>query len=281
MVIIIFVVSFFYGKSLTRVEVGEAHEKTEDVVDAIKGINKVLAEDGVIKFDKQEAKQITASEKSRENLVKLKEKRRYKEIAKIADIGPLDHPLIETIIGLENPLEIDHYSMEDINNKLQAYTLQYPEEAFGEIKSILDSQVAKKDPALRGNLFVAASFIDGKEEQVKEITRREMENNILPVEKDNNAIGGNKKPIDNPEGAEEMAVVLAYNAYLAASHKDVREVASDTIDIIKKQPNESLRRQIALTYDRAFPSNRAEMLKKLEEEGIKLFPEDFVFPTEG
>ena len=279
--IIIFVLSLFYGKSLTKTDLVDTSDKSENVITAIKGVNKVLKEDGVLNFDKQEAKKLTENEKSKQNLGTIKKLKRYKDLAEIAGIGSVDNPIIETIIGLENPQEIDHYTMEDINNKLQAYTLQFPEEAFGEIKNILNSQIAKKDPAMRGNLFVAASFIEGKEEQVKEITMREMENNILPKEKKENPIGGNKKPLENLEGAEEMAVVLAYNAYLAASHKDVREVVSDTIDIIKKQPNESLRRQIALTYDRAFPSHRADMLKKLKEEGIQLFPKDFVFHEEG
>jgi hypothetical protein len=278
--VIIFTVSYFYGKSIRVVEVEKTTEKTENVISAIKKVNKALKEDGVLKFDKKVANELSQQEKSLEKLSDFKKQKRYGEIAEIAATGTTDNPIIETIIGLENPQEIDHNTMESLNEKFQAYALKNPDSAFGEIKNILDSKKAKTSGSLRGNLFVAASFIPGKEEEVKELTRREMESNIISPQNKNIPIGGDN-PLPKSNGEEEMAVVLAYNAFLAASHKDTREIASETIEILKKQPNETLRKKIAISFDRAFPTHRLEMLKKLEEEGIKLFPDDFILPEEG
>jgi hypothetical protein len=56
---------------------------------------------------------------------------------------------------------------------------------------------------------------------------------------------------------------------------DPKEVDYETIQILKKQTNKNVQKLLAISYDRAFPQNRAEMLNKLSEEGIKLFPDDF------
>jgi hypothetical protein len=53
-------------------------------------------------------------------------------------------------------------------------------------------------------------------------------------------------------------------------------VDATTFEILKKQPNIDIRRMIALTYNRAFPSRGLAMLKKLKEEKINVFPDNFI-----
>ena len=261
--LLIFLVSFYFGRSTEIVEVRTASEKP---IPPLGKINKVLQ----TKTPKAEI--LTDNIKS--DLSKIRQKDRYKKLAQIANIYVQDHPLLNTLIGLENPKLIDHQAMEEIYQDLQDRLKRSPDEGFREINNILNSPLAKEDPALRGNLMVAASFIEGKEEEVKEIALREMTENIIPEEVDNQSVG---RVITNQKQktGEDMAVVMAYNAYLSASHKDLQNVDMETIQIIKKQPNKNLQRLLAMSYDRAFPQNRELMLNKLKEEGISLFSEDF------
>lgn len=264
--VLVFVISFYYGKSTVPTvfidkKLPKSLEKSDKatIKQAIYGI-KSLEE----KKTKQEVNI---------NLKFLEKKERYKLLAGFAKIDKVGHPLINAIIGLENPKEIDHEDMVKLNNDLQDYIKKNPELAFEEIKNLLNSFMAKEDPSLRANLLVTISFVPGKETETQELALNEIENNRIP--NDYFSPGRNPSQTKRSSG-EEVAVVMAYNAYLSASHKDTKNVDAQTLVILKKQPNIDIRRMIALTYYKAFPSRGPAMLKKLKEEKIEVFPNNFV-----
>lgn len=266
--ILVFVISFYYGKStIPPVLIEEEAPKTIGT-SGKPTIKKVFT--GTKSLEKEISKAEINS-----NLKFLEKKERYKLLAGFAKIGKAGHPLINAIIGLENPKEIDHQSMVDLNNKLQDYIIKNPEMAFNEIKDLLNSFMAKEDPSLRANLLVSISFVPGKENETKEMALSEIENNRIP--EDYFEFSSGKVPSETKKSSgEDIAVVMAYNAYLSASHKDTRgDVDKETLEILKKQPNTDIRRMIALTYNKAFPKRGPAMLKKLKEEKINVFPDNF------
>ncbi len=265
---IVFLISFYYGKSTVPTVFIEKKLPTS-----------------LEKSDKATIKQAISRSKSLEdkktkkdtniNLKFLEKKERYKLLAGFAKIEKEGHPLIHAIIGLENPKEIDHENMVKLNRDLQDYIKENPELAFEEIKNLLNSFMAKEDPSLRANLLVTISFVPGKETETKEMALNEIENNRIPKDYFDFSAGRNPSQTKKSSG-EEVAVVMAYNAYLSASHKDTKNVDGQTLDILKKQPNIDIRRMIALTYYKAFPSRAPTMLKKLKEEKIEVFPDNFI-----
>jgi len=274
--IFIFALSFFYGKSLNRdiPKIGEDENITKD----IKDINRVMKKRNLLTVNKEDLKKEISQEKAKTKMAEIKKQARYKNIAEIAGMKSTDNPLINAIVALENAEVVDHESFVELNDQLKEYTENFPEESFNQISNILGSSIAETDHALRGNLMVAASFIDGKEDEVKAIAISELETNIIKVEKPS-AAGAVPKGDEVTKGA--IAVVLAYESYLNASHKDLRNIDDETIEILKIQSNREVRFQIASSFDRAFPSKREEMLKRLEEEGIKLIPEGNEVSMEG
>jgi hypothetical protein len=263
--IIIFVISFYFGKStLTGDLVETISEKKLPGSEQKVGqkISQIVTE--IKSLEKKDL-----GEKANLNLKFLEKKERYRQMAGFAKIEKPNHPLINAMIGLENPKEIDHESMEALNNELQDYIKANPEEAFAEIKNLLDSFMAKEDPSLRANLLVTSSFVPGKENETKELALNEIDSNRIP----NDYFDPSSK--SQKGHGEDVAVVMAYNAFLSASYKDTGKVDAQTIEILKKQTNTDIRKMIALAYHRAFPSRSPAMLNKLKSENLKIFPENF------
>ena len=263
--IFIFAISFYIGKS----------SLTGDLVETISEKKLPGSEQKVGQKISQVFTKIKSLEKkdlgenANLNLKFFEKKDRYKLMAGFAKIEKSNHPLINAMIGLENPKEIDHESMEALNDLLQDYIKANPEEAFAEIKNLLDSFMAKEDPSLRANLLVTCSFVPGKENETKEMALNEINSNRIP---DNYF---NPSPQSQKSSGEDIAVVMAYNAYLSASYKDTGKVDAETIEILKKQTNTDVRRMIALAYHRAFPSRSPAMLNRLKSENLKIFPDNF------
>jgi hypothetical protein len=261
--ILIFVISFYFGKSTL----------SGDLVETISEKKLPGSEQKVGQKISQVFTQIKSlekkdlGEKANLNLKFLEKKERYRLMAGFAKIEKSNHPLINAMIGLENPKEIDHESMEALNDQLQDYIKANPEAAFAEIKNLLDSFMAKEDPSLRANLLVTSSFVPGKENETKELALNELDSNRIP----NNYF----EPSTNRKSGEDVAVVMAYNAFLSASYKDPGKVDAQTIEILKKQTNPDIRKMIAIAYHRAFPSRSPAMLNKLKSENLKIFPENF------
>ena len=69
---------------------------------------------------------------------------------------------------------------------------------------------------------------------------------------------------------EQVAVIKAYEAFLSASHKNLENVQEETLEILSFQKNLTVRRNLAILYDKAFPNKRMEMLQKMKEKGINL-----------
>ncbi|MFI5390245.1 MAG: hypothetical protein ACHQYQ_02705, partial [Bacteriovoracales bacterium] len=262
--IFIFIISFYLGKSTITGEVGEttAESKPEGSQKLGQKISQILTQT-------KTAEKNVSGEKSNINLKFLEKKERYRQMAGFAKIGKSNHPLINAMIGLENPKEIDHETAEALNNELQDYIKANPEEAFAEIKNLLDSFMAKEDPSLRANLLVTCSFVPGKENETKEMALNELDTNRIP---DNYF---DPSPQAQRKTGEDVAVVMAYNAFLSASYKDPGKVDAQTIEILKKQTNPDIRKMIAISYHRAFPSRSPAMLNKLKSENLKIFPENF------
>lgn len=265
--IIIFLISFFIGKSTIPTETTSEEEITKPIVKSEKSLIKKVSETLAL-GTKKSRKEINT------NLKFLEKKDRYKLMAGFAKIEKGDHPLIKAMIGLENPKEIDHESMVSLNNELQDYLKENPEEAFKEITDLLNSFMAKEDPSLRANLLVTASFVPGKENETKELALNELENNRIPEDYFDFSAGRVPSQSKKVSG-EDIAVVMAYNAFLSSSHKDLSEVDAKTIEILKKQTNTDIRRMIALTYYRAFPKKAPSMLQRLKQENLKVFPDNF------
>lgn len=260
--IFIFLISFYLGKSTIT---GESVETTAEK--ALSGTEQKLGQKVSQIFASTKTYEKLSGEKANLNLNFLEKKERYKLMAGFAKIEKSNHPLINAMIGLENPKEIDHETAEALNNELQDYIKANPEEAFAEIKNLLDSFMAKEDPSLRANLLVTSSFVPGKENETKELALNELDSNRIP----NNYF----EPSTNRKSGEDVAVVMAYNAFLSASYKDPGKVDAQTIEILKKQTNPDIRKMIAIAYHRAFPSRSPAMLNKLKSENLKIFPENF------
>ncbi len=260
--VLIFIVSFILARNIEETEGPVAFKKNplfEKTAQILKSKNFIPT----VKVSKNE-------------VLSIRGKERYQKLANTAGILQADHPLMNTIIGLENPQLVDHQTAEKFNNDLIEYLKKNPEKGFEEIKRILGSTQAKEDPALRGNMMIALSYIEGKEEEVREISLNELENNIIQEEKEL-PVGRDLSTNNNLK--EEIAVVLAFNAFLGVSQKTAQNIDDETINLIKKQPNINVKRQLAVSYDRVYPQNREMMLNKLKEEGIELFPPDFKVRT--
>jgi hypothetical protein len=269
---LVFVISFYYGKSTIPPVLIETTSEKElsKSADISKKLPTKQVFTGIKSIEKEKSKQ-----EIKTNLIFLEKKERYKLLAGFAKIEKAGHPLIDAIIGLENPDEIDHQTMINLNNQLQDYIKENPEMAFKEIKDLLNSFMAKEDPSLRANLLVTISFVPGKENETKEMALSELENNRIPEDYFDFSSGRTLSQSKKSSG-EDIAVVMAYNAFLSASHKDPSNIDAKTFEILKKQPNIDIRRMIALTYHRAFPTRGPAMLKKLREEKINVFPDNFV-----
>jgi len=269
---LVFVISFYYGKSTippVLIDTPSENELPKSAANTIK-VPKKQVFTGIKSLEKEKSEQ-----EIKTNLIFLEKKERYKLLAGFAKIEKSGHPLIDAIIGLENPDEIDHQSMVNLNDQLQNYIKENPVMAFKEIKDLLNSFMAKEDPSLRANLLVTISFVPGKENETKEMALSELENNR--ISEDYFDFSNGRTPSQSKQSSgEDIAVVMAYNAFLSASHKDPSKIDATTFEILKKQPNLDIRRMIALTYNRAFPSRGPAMLKKLREEKINVFPDNFI-----
>ena len=51
---------------------------------------------------------------------------------------------------------------------------------------------------------------------------------------------------------------------------NLEKVQDETLEILKFQTNLTVRRNLAIIYDRTFPQKRNEMLMRMKEEGINL-----------
>ena len=118
--------------------------------------------------------------------------------------------------------------------------------------------------------MVAMSFVPGKEEEVKDLAIEELKTNIVPMNPRLSVPGKTDQVVKMMGAMEQVAVVKAYEAFLSASYKSLEDVQEETLDILSFQKNFTVRRNVAILYDMAFPSKRMEMLQKMKERGIHL-----------
>jgi hypothetical protein len=277
--LVIFVGAFYIGKSTSGQKKNKVSIIYEKKFKENKRSKKLLKKrnpqsfSGDQKEPKEQALKKLKNKDVKEQISYFLKKDKYKEMMSIMELEKEDrktHPLIVMIIGLEESSIVSHNRFIEMKNNLFKFLKKNPEESYKQITNLLRSRVGKETPALRGSLMVAASFIPGKEEAIKDMALDELKSNTIRLDKRQIIPGKNNKKINLKGSMDQVAVVKAYEAYLSASHLGLENVQEDTLDILKLQTNLTLRRNVAIIYDRTFPHKREEMLIRMKEEGINL-----------
>tara|TARA_B100000683_G_scaffold254217_1_gene272629 strand:- start:368 stop:1330 length:963 start_codon:yes stop_codon:yes gene_type:complete len=197
----------------------------------------------------------------------------YLKIAKIMKIKKGHEekdPILNVIISLEESSSISHEDFVKSKDRLLEYLSKNPEESFKQMVDVVRSDVGRDNSSLRGQLMVAMSFVPGKEEEVKDLAIEELKTNIVPINPPLSVPGDSKEKFKMMGAMEQVAVIKAYEAFLSASHKNLENVQEETLEILSFQKNLTVRRNLAILYDKAFPNKRMEMLQKMKEKGINL-----------
>jgi hypothetical protein len=274
--LVIFVGSFYIGKSTSDQKKSKVSIVSEKKLKKNKKLLKKRDPQSVFVDQKESKEQVFKRLKNKnvkEQMSYFLEKDKYKEMMSIMELEKEDkktNPLIVMIIGLEESSIVSHNRFTEMKNNLFKFLRKNPEKSFKQITSLVKSRVGKENPTLRGSLMVAASFIPGKEEAIKDMALEELKSNTIRLDKRQVIPGKNNRKINLKGSMGQVAVVKAYEAYLSASHLDLENVQEETLDILKLQTNLTLRRNLAIIYDRAFPHKRGEMLLRMKEEGINL-----------
>ena len=277
--LVIFVGSFYIGKATSDQKKNKVSIASEKKIKENKRSKKLLKkrDPQSVSVDHKESKeQVLKKLKNKdvkEQMSYFLKKDKYKEMISIIELEKEDrkmNPLIVMIIGLEESSTVSHNHFTEMKNNLFKFLKKNPEKSFKQITNLLKSRVGKENPTLRGSLMVAASFIPGKEEAIKDMALEELKSNTIRLDKRQVIPGKNNRKINLKGSMDQVAIVKAYEAYLSASHLDLENVQEETLDILKLQTNLTVRRNLAIIYDRTFPHRRGEMLLRMKEEGINL-----------
>jgi len=192
------------------------------------------------------------------------------KIMKVKEGSEKKNPILRVIISLEESSSISHEDFVNSKDRLLDYISKNPEESFKQMVDVVRSDVGRDNSSLRGQLMVAMSFVPGKEEEVKDLAIEELKTNIVPINPPLSVPGRSKEEFKMMGAMEQVAVVKAYEAFLSASHKNLENVQEETLEILGFQKNLTVRRNLAILYDKAFPNKRMEMLQKMKEKGINI-----------
>ena len=268
--LVIFVGSFYMGRATS-------HQKDVIMVSSQKKKQKPLLKKSIkkrapqsVSLPKENIEELKRMP-SKEKITYFLRQKKYKEIMTLMEFEKDEPtPLLEIIIGLEEDSIISHDHFVKMKNNLLPYLKKNPEKAFNEILNIVKSAVGRDGPSLRGNLMVAASFIPGKEEEVIDMALEELITNTVKEVTKQVIPGQKRKVLRFRYPMNQVATVKAYEAYLSAAHLNLEKVQDETLEILKFQTNLTVRRNLAIIYDRTFPHKRSEMLMRMKEEGINL-----------
>lgn len=273
--LVIFVGSFYMGKARTYQNSVNLNLQKE-----VSKKNKRSADSKKSYKKRMEYKRNPQSIKSQElGGLKIKtisefiKKEPYLKMAKIMKVKQgheEKNPILRVIISLEESNSISHEDFINSKDLLLDYISKNPEESFKQMVNVVRSDVGRDNSSLRGQLMVAMSFVPGKEEEVKDLAIEELKTNIVPIDPPLSVSGRSKEEFKMMGAMEQVAVVKAYEAFLSASHKNLENVQEETLEILGFQKNLTVRRNLAILYDKAFPNKRMEMLQKMKEKGINL-----------
>ena len=268
--LVIFVGSFYMGRATS-------HQKDVKVVSSHKKKQKPPLKKNVkrrapqsVQLDKGKVEELKRMP-SKEKVTYFMRQKKYKEIMDLMELENVEStPLLEIIIGLEEDSVISHDHFVRMKNNLLPYLKNYPDKAFSQILNVVKSTIGRENPSLRGNLMVAASFIPGKEDEVIDMALEELKTNTVKEVTKQVIPGQKRKVLRFKYPMNQVATVKAYEAYLSAAHLNLEKVQDETLEILKFQTNLTVRRNLAIIYDRTFPQKRNEMLMRMKEEGINL-----------
>jgi len=274
--LVIFVGSFYMGKATSY----QKGVKVTKKVRSIKEDKQNLKREEPQKKKSNEKNRVPQSISNKEleggNVFAISDflkKEPYLKMAKLMKVKEgeeVKNPLLRVIVALEEADSIDHETFLRSKDQLLNYISKNPEESFTQMMHLMKSNVGRDHSSLRGQLMVAMSFVPGKEEEVKDLAIEELKTNIVPINPRLSVPGRPKQVVKMMGAMEQVAVVKAYEAFLSASHKSLEDVQEETLDVLSFQKNLTVRRNVAILYDRAFPNKRVEMLQKMKERGINL-----------
>ena len=274
--LVIFVGSFYMGKATTyhedpnKTSSKEALRKDKRNAKSKSAFNK--KEKGHNRYPQSIKTSGLAGEKLK-TISQFIKKEPYQKMAKIMKVkegSEEKNPILRVIISLEESSSISHEDFVKSKDRLLDYISKNPEESFKQMVDVVRSDVGRDNSSLRGQLMVAMSFVPGKEEEVKDLAIEELKTNIVPINPPLSVPGRSKEEFKMMGAMEQVAVVKAYEAFLSASHKNLENVQEETLEILGFQKNLTVRRNLAILYDKAFPNKRMEMLQKMKEKGINI-----------
>ena len=274
--LVIFVGSFYMGKAKTYQK--DSHLTVDK--DSIKSQKRRAESKNVFNQKEKRYKRTPQSIKVQDlhhrkikTISQFIKKEPYLKMAKIMKVkegSEEKNPILRVIISLEESSSISHEDFVKSKDRLLDYISKNPEESFKQMVDVVRSDVGRDNSSLRGQLMVAMSFVPGKEEEVKDLAIEELKTNIVPINPPLSVPGRSKEEFKMMGAMEQVAVVKAYEAFLSASHKNLENVQEETLEILSFQKNLTVRRNLAILYDKAFPNKRMEMLQKMKEKGINL-----------